>query len=121
MAIANGYAKKSRIVTMGQTEKRVEFITIHMGTKIMRLKPIDCVIDALAPPRGIIIGLQAMAILGYRLLIDEVPANHHESQRLPVARKQVHDPDNIPEEPFQEEEFVMAVTEAERKEIENLG
>lgn len=121
MAIANGYAKKSQMLTVGQSEKRVEFMTIHMGTKVMRLKPIDCVIDASAPPRGIIIGLQAMAILGYRLLIDEVPASHHEAQRLNIPRQQAQNPENIPEEPFQEEEFVMAITESERKEIENLG
>lgn len=89
----------------------------------MILKPIDCVIDNLAPSKGIIIGLQTMTILGYRLFIDEVPANHHETQRFQIFRSDTmrEDNDDVPEEPFEEEEFVMAITESERKEIENLG
>lgn len=117
MAAANGYAKKLCTIA----GKRMECITIHMGTKIMRAKPIDCIIDASAPPKGIVLGLQAMTIIGYNLLIDEVATSHHETQRLQVTRPLSNVEEEIPEEPFQEEEFVLALTEAEKREIENIG
>lgn len=117
LAISNDFAQKTKLVTFGGTEKRVQYITIHMGTRITRLKPVDCVIDDKIPPRGIIIGLRALASIGYRLQVDGVLASHHESRRQVRPHQQASIPMEIPEEPFQEEAFIDALSEAEIKEI----
>ncbi|KAL5274800.1 hypothetical protein ACFFRR_001073 [Megaselia abdita] len=55
-AVANGFEKKERLLVLGQTETRVQMITILLGTRMARLKPVDCLIDPVAHPLSITLG-----------------------------------------------------------------
>lgn len=119
MAISKGYTKRSEIIRIGQMERRVEMITIHMGTNVMRLKPIDCVIDSTTPLNGVVLGLQALSNLGYCLTVDAVTASHRVIKNV-IPKQQTKETEDYPEEPFIEELFIETLTEAEQREIENM-
>lgn len=119
-AMANGYSIKEKTLILGNTRKMVKVVTIMLGTRMERLKPIECIVDNFTPTGGVVLGLCAMATLGYRLVVDQVPAIHHTVARKPITKcSMARAPATIPEEPFPEEEVIEALTDAERREIES--
>lgn len=121
MAVANGFEIKEKTLVLGEMRKKVKIVTILLGTRMANLRPIECLIDRSAPPSGVIIGLRALSILNAQVLVDQIPAVHHAvTRKTPSARQRIEVPAvEIPEEPFQEEDFVAAISAAERREMES--
>lgn len=85
-----------------------------------RLRPVDCLIDPFGHPMSITLELQALSQIGYRMVIDQIPTSHHGFSRKNFFLQDTNaGPENIPEEPFAEEEFIAYITEAERREMES--
>lgn len=121
-AEANGFEKKERLLVLGDSQKRVQMVTILLGTRMAKLQPVDCVIDPLMHPMSITLGLQALSQIGYRMVIDQVPTEHHRGTTTNAARQEINvGPEDITEERFAEEEIVAFLTDAERREMETWG
>lgn len=121
-AVANGFEKKEKLLVLGDTQKRVQMVTILLGTRMARLQPVDCVIDPLMHPMSITLGLQALSQIGYRMVIDQVATEHHRGTSTNAARQENNmRPENIADERFAEEEVVAFLTDAERREMETWG
>lgn len=120
LAIRNNCLQASRVFEYQGVRKTIRILTIPMGARTGRTKPIECIIDKFAPPMGIILGLAGMKTLSYRIMVDRVVAEHHgpgasEAQQNQSARSQMQ-PIN---EESHEGDFIEALTEAELREIDN--
>lgn len=122
-AIANGFPKKRKQVWFNNVKTTVQVITIMMGVRTGRMKPVDCVLDRTVPAMGAILGLRAMKALGYQITVDRIVAEHHgrgESiAQQNRSQRSLEPREEVPEIPFVEEDYIEALNEAERKEIES--
>lgn len=78
------------------------------------------------PAMGINLGLAGLKTISYRITVDRVVAQHHGpgasiAQQLTSARsiEQPQERDPIQEEPFEEDDVIEALTEAEMREMAN--
>lgn len=119
-AVANGFEKKSKILILGPIQKRIETVTIPLGTRMTRLKSVECVIDPTASPLSVTLGLQALMSFGYRSFIDQVPTSNHRVKpiEIPIEADAKTEKD-IPVERFVEDDVLALLTAAERKEMES--
>lgn len=121
MAVANGFAQRSKTFTYDGKSRRAGVINILCGARLNRLKSIECLIDSAVPPMGVIMGLQAMRVLNYSIVVDQEAATHHGATR--VTEEVVQQEAGTFEtwnEPEIEEEIVIHLTGSELREIENL-
>lgn len=121
IAVTNGFEIKEKTVILEDIRKKVTVITILLGTKMAQLRPVECIIDRRVSSGAIVLGLKALSTLNAQIFVDQIRAVYHTvAQRTPTVRQRIDVPAvNLPEEPFQEDEFVAALTEAERKEMES--
>lgn len=124
IAVANGFVKKTKTFFNRSIKKTVNVITMPIGTRVARMRPIECIVDPTTPPMGVVLALPAMKSLGYKIVVDRTVAEHHGSgesneQRDLSRRTQEEIEEEATEEPFVKEEFIEAMTEAEMREIEN--
>lgn len=124
IAISNGCVQKTKTFYNNGAQKTVKVVTAPIGTRMPRMRFVECVIDPTAPPMGIMLGLPAMKALGYKIVVDRTVAEHHgagesQAQRDQSSRSQDQEEDDVPEEPFNKEDFIISISEAEMREIEN--
>lgn len=124
IAIANGFEKKTKTFFNRTVQKTVNVVTVPIGTRIARMRLIECVIDPTTPPMGVVLALPAMKSLGYKIVVDRTVAEHHgagesSEQHNQSRRSQEEVEGEAADEPFIMEDFIEAMTEAEMREIEN--
>lgn len=124
VAIRNNCAQTTRVFDHHGVRKSVKMLSIPMGVRTGRTKPIECIVDRFAPPMGIILGLAGMKTLSYRITIDRVVADHHgPGASIDQQNRSLQSADSrrrqSEEDGFEEGDFIEALTEAELREIDN--
>lgn len=124
IAIGKGCTQRSKVAEYNGRRRVVKVIVVPMGTRTGRIRPVECLIDAFTPPMGVILGLAGMKALGYRITVDRTVAEHHgpgesEAQQEVSAATVERAANPIIEEECVAEDFIMAMTEAEMREMEN--
>lgn len=120
LAVANRFTKRNKTFVCGNIRKRVQVITIPMAVNMSRLKYIECVIDSTVPASGVILGLQAMQILNYRLTLDGEPTEHHGPPSVEGPSGQLAaEPEPFADNEELDKDYVSALSEAEMRDMIN--
>lgn len=125
MAITSGCYQRLKTFAFKDRAKTTNVLTIPMGTRMARLKAIECIVDKSVPPLGLILGLGAMKGLGYKIIVDRTIAEHHgqgasQAQQELSAKTVEARTESIQQIEFIEGDYIEAITEAEMREIENM-
>lgn len=123
-AASKNCPQKTRIFENRGVRKQIKILVIPMGVRPGRTKPIECIVDRFMPPMGIHLGLAALKAASYRITVDRVVAQHHGpgaslAQQNICARSVENPQEPIQEEAFNEGDFIVALTEAEMREMKS--
>lgn len=64
-----GKRSLSRFMGRGVNRSLENVITVRLGTRLSRMRDIECVIDPNIPPKSVVLGMRALKSLGYQLVI----------------------------------------------------